>query len=269
MPSLSISTWSLHRQLGRAWYVPSENGLENRNQGTDGVPLMEIPKMVARHGIHQLEVCHFHFPSIADDYLEAFRDQLSEHGVAFYTLLIDTGDITHPDPVQRENELELIKKWIDVAGVCGARYARVVAGEAEANSETIALSAQNLGMLADYAEKKGVLVATENFKKLTQRADTVQEILDRCEKNVGLCTDFGNFKGQDKYSDLAAVMPRATTIHAKGNYVGGQLDRVDFKKCMQTVMENKFDGPCVLIFSDDGEEWPYLESLKEEVLTYF
>ncbi|MDA0710374.1 MAG: TIM barrel protein [bacterium] len=265
MPGVSVSTWSLHRQLGRAWYVQTDDGLQNRSEATDGIALMAVPAMVAAHGIHHLEVCHFHFPSTDPGYLHAFRDELDRNDVTFHTLLIDTADITHPDPEQNDRELRTVEAWIDVAAQCGAKQARVVAGEAAPSQEAIDLSAKNLGKMARYAHARGLGIATENFKKLTQRAGPLLQILDRCADDIGLCADFGNFKGDTKFDDLAAVLPRATTIHAKGGYVGGKLDELDFLRCMSLSKASGFDGHYVLIFSDEGEEWPYLDALKQEV----
>lgn len=268
MPSISISTWSLHRQLGKAWYVPVVDGLENRSDIAERIELLDVPKLLSEQGISQLEVCHFHFPSVEPDYLDSFCEELSRHNITFYSLLIDTGDITHPDVEQRTAELDLIKSWIDVAGKCGAKQARVVAGEAEPSAEAIKLSAQNLNLLAEYADQREVQITTENFKKLTQHAEPLLEILDRCDAQLGLCTDFGNFKGEAKYDELSAILPQATTIHAKGDYVDGELVQEDFSRCMNLAKSANFDGPYVLIFSDKGEEWPYLQALKKEVETY-
>jgi len=193
---------------------------------------------------------------------------LERHAVTFYSLLIDTGDITHPNEKQREDDLDLIRHWIDVAGQCGALQARVIAGDAVVSDEAIALSAKNLGILAEYAQMRGVKVSTENFKKLTQRAAPLLEIINRCPSELALCADYGNFKGQTKYDDLAAILPTATTIHAKGDYVNGALDKTDFGQCMHLATSANFEGPYVLIFSDDGEEWPYLQALKNDIQTY-
>jgi sugar phosphate isomerase/epimerase len=268
MHNISISTWSLHKLLGRAWYIPTANGLQNKSDQTDRVELLAVPEMVASQGIYQLEVCHFHFPSVDTGYLNEFREELERHGVTFYSLLIDTGDITHPNEKQREDDLLLIRKWIDVAGQCGALQARVIAGDAEASDEAIALSAQNLDVLAEYAQTRGVKVSTENFKKLTQRAAPLLEIINRCTNELALCADFGNFKGTTKYDDLASILPRATTVHAKGDYVDGALDKSDFGQCMNLATAAEFEGPYVLIFSDKGEEWPYLQALKNDIQSY-
>jgi sugar phosphate isomerase/epimerase len=186
-----------------------------------------------------------------------------------YSLLIDTGDITDPNEGQRGDDLDLIKGWIDVAGMCGAKEARVIAGEAEACDDVLDLSAQNLAMLSRYARPKGVMVTTENFKKLTRRAASLLGILDRCDSDLGVCADFGNFKGETKYDDLATLLPRATTVHAKADYPGGAFERADFSKCMALAQSAEFEGPYVLNFSDAGEEWPHLHALKNEVVEYF
>ena len=48
--------------------------------------------------------------------------------------------------------------------------------------------------IIDYARDCGVRVMTENFKRLTQRAAPLLDILNRCDGKIGLCTDFGQFQ---------------------------------------------------------------------------
>ena len=79
-PRLGVSTWSLNKSL------------------TAGTPLLDIPAQVAAHGLGKLEVCHFHFPSTEPGYLAEFRAAVEAAGIEFYTLLIDEGDLTSPDP---------------------------------------------------------------------------------------------------------------------------------------------------------------------------
>ena len=150
MPELSISTWSLHRALGKAWYDRTPDGFVNRNGDEGRIKLLDVPREVASHGIGQLEVCHFHFPTTDGVFIAELRAELDRHGVSLYSILIDAWDITHPDPEQREKDLTEIRKWIDVASTCGAANVRIIAGEAEPDAESIALSAQNLLQLSDY-----------------------------------------------------------------------------------------------------------------------
>jgi len=57
---LSVSTWSLHRTLGkpRPYGPGGEPGV-----AAGGVPLLELPAQVAAAGIGTMEICHFHLPS--------------------------------------------------------------------------------------------------------------------------------------------------------------------------------------------------------------
>ena len=268
MPELSISTWSLHRALGKAWYDRTADGFVNRNADVGRVQLIDVPGEVASHGIHQLEICHFHFPTTDGVFIADLRAELDRHGVSLYSILIDAWDITHPDPEQCRRDMSEIRRWIYVASACGAANVRVIAGEAEPSAESIARSTENLLQLSDYARGCGVRVMTENFKRLTQRAAPLLEILNRCDGKIGLCTDFGNFKGEHKFDDLATVLPFADSIHTKADYENGAMVRDRFLACLDLTRKANFSGCYTLIFQDPGEEWPHLDALKREVLPY-
>ena len=50
--------------------------LETHNQGTYFT--LELPARVAEFGIHTLEICHFHLPSVEKSYLAGLRAALTE-----------------------------------------------------------------------------------------------------------------------------------------------------------------------------------------------
>ena len=274
MSRLSISSWSLHRALGPR-YRPAEDGAGGLIP--DGLPgdldLLDLPARIAARGIRTLEVCHFHFPSLDEGYLADLRAVLEGAGVALFSVLIDAGDITHPDEAARARELTWIRAWMEVAGRCGATHARVIAGDAEVpagdGEEVLRLSAENLRGLARFGRDRGVRVITENFRPLTRRPESLLKVLDRGEGEVGLCADFGNFKGSTKYDDLAAILPRADSVHAKAHYpAAGEMDRGDFVRCMDLVRGAGFDGPYSLIFDGPGDEWESLAEIQEVVEAY-
>ena len=75
MPERSISTWGLHRALGKAWYDRTADGFVNRSASVGRVQLIDVPGEVASHGIHQLEICHFHFPKTDDGFIADLRSE--------------------------------------------------------------------------------------------------------------------------------------------------------------------------------------------------
>ena len=276
MRRLAISSWTLHRTLG-PMYRQTEPGsveMEPTREGAGETTLLETPAELARRGIGALEVCHFHFPSLEASYLEEFRAALDESGIELYSLLIDTGDITHPDEARRELEIAEVRFWLRIAGRIGASHARVIAGNAEVESSNgsvkdalaIRLSAETLRTLAREAKPLGVQVNTENFRPLTKTAENLNAILDLCGGEVGLCADFGNYGGETKYEELASILPRADVLHAKAHYPeAGKMAEADFEKCLDLADEAGFEGPYSLIFDGPGNEWESVGEIQERV----
>jgi sugar phosphate isomerase/epimerase len=274
MPRTSISTWSLHRGLGPVYRAAADGSgrLEpNGGYGAGEFSLLEVPGQLAERGIGSMEICHFHFPSIDAGYIAELRRALDFAGVELFSLLIDGGDITHPGAAHREADLAWIKGWISVAARCGAKNVRVIAGDAQPDPDgrAVRLSAAGLRQLSAYARERGVRVMTENWHALTMRPATLLALLDRLEGEVGLCVDFGNYSGPDKYENLAAIMPRADSIHAKAHFPeAGRMDRDDFVRCLDLSREAGFSGPYTMIFDGPGDEWKSLETIQEEIRPY-
>jgi sugar phosphate isomerase/epimerase len=275
MKRIMTSSWSLHRTLGQSMYQwPDPAGepvLEGSGQGE--LDLLELPAQLAAHGLYMLEICHFHFPRLDEGYIGELRQALEASGVELFSVLIDAGDITHPDVAQRDKEVAWVRDWMGIAARCGARCVRVIAGDAEPNGngdwrdvEAVQVSAANLRALAGVGRELGVEVLTENFRALGSRAGALNAILNLCEGEVGLCADFGNFEGPDKYDDLAAILPRATSVHAKADFPAvGQMDREDFTRCLGLARDAGFAGPYSLIFSSPGDEWEGVDQTREVV----
>jgi sugar phosphate isomerase/epimerase len=238
------------------------------------VSLLELPALLAERGISTLEVCHFHFPSVDDAYIAEFRAALADADVELYSLLVDTADITRADAAERAREVDTVRFWMEIAAKVGASHARVIAGDADIDAQngdamdhpTIRLSAENLSALARVGADIGVKVNTENFRALTNRAAHVLAILELCEGDVGLCADFGNYGGDEKYDELAAILPHANVLHAKADYpAAGEMAREDFDRCLDLARDAEFDGPYSLIFDGPGSEWDSLAQIQSVV----
>lgn len=274
MSRVSTSSWSLHRALGSPpLYGPGDPGPREPSDGT--ISLLELPTALAQASINTLEIVHFHFPTMDSAYVDELKAAVEEAGIELYSVLIDAGDITHPDGKVRAGEMDWIRSWLDLTARCGASHARVVGGcqPVERNHAplldhpVIQRSAQGLLELADYGSTIGVQVITENFRETTDRADQVLAILELCEGRVGLCADFGNYRGEDRYDELAAIFPKADSAHVKAIYDDrGQPDEDEFRHSLGMLSEAGFDGPMSLIFDTalhgNSTEWDNLAQLR-------
>lgn len=250
--------------LGKAWYEPDgKGGFVNRSDDTPQIELLDVPGEAARHGIGTVELCHFHFPSTESAYLDKLVNALTTANVELFSILIDTGDICHHDPMSREADFDTIRFWIDIAAEVGAEHVRIIAGDSEANEETVEMAVKGLTELAAYAGAQGVKTLTENFKQLGRRPETVLDIVERCKGQVGLCADFGNFPEESRSEDLAAVLPKADSIHAKAEYPGGEMNRAAYERNVKLAVDSGFDGPLSLIYQDSGDVWEHLDEMRD------
>lgn len=251
-PKLAVSTWSLHRAIDA------------------GTPLLDIPAQAAAHGIGNLEICHFHFPTTDAGYLNDLRGALDGAGVTFLTMLVDTGDPTQPDPAGRRRDLDTMATWLDIAAQCGAERARVIAGNAEPSDEAMELSTAAMRELATRAEGTGLRLEVENWHRLMDRPAEVRTLIERLDGRLGLKLDFGNWPGPRKFDDLPQIAHLAETTHAKAHFTApGRMDADDFTRCLDICRNAGFSGPHSLIFDGpiDGaqDEWASLDQIKAAV----
>lgn len=253
---LSVSTWSLHRQLGPSWWDSPENPEKSYSEpwGPGELTLLELPARLADVGIHTLEICHFHLKQLDDAYLEQVRASLDEAGVALFSLLIDDGDISSPQNQVRD--MAWIEGWLAVAAALGADCARVIGGKT-LDDGAVARSRDALASLADTAARHDLGLMTENWFDVTGTPERVCEMLEPIRDQVSLCVDFGNWKGAGKYDDFAQVMTYAGSTHAKCSFTSPlQPDAGDFERCLQVCDEGGFSGPYTLIYDGpDDDEW--------------
>ena len=269
-PRLSVSTWSLHRHLGKPGFTGPAHDMqipiETHNNGP--ISLLELPAHVAEFGIRTLEICHFHLPSVEKTYLAELRAALAAANVELFSLLIDDGDITHPSDAERD--IAWIEKWIDIAGELGAKCARVIGGKAAPSTETVAQSRDVLSQLTERADTAGIRVMSENWFSIFSTPENVKTILSGLDGKVGLCLDFGNWRGDTKYEDLAAIASWAESCHTKAHFAAPrEMDKEDYVQCLDLTQEAGFAGPHTLIYDGPGDdEWEGLAIEREVVNPY-
>lgn len=274
MPYLSLTTWSLHRNLGPLRWTRwnEEQGLPvtAEEEKPETISLLELPGELKRRGFSAMEVCHFHFPDTNESYLRELRSSIERAGMRFYTLLADYGDITNPDERRREADIAWLKGWIDVASAAGAERIRIIGGDADPNDhEAVALAAAQLQRLIAYAADKNVRIVTENFHPLTSTADNCLTLLDACDGKLGLTSDFGNFKGPGKMQELSRTVPRSESIHAKAvTDEKGMPDAEEFRSCLEIVKHCRYEGPITLVYDGPGDMWEGIDRIKALTAPY-
>jgi sugar phosphate isomerase/epimerase len=255
----SVSTWSLHRTLGR--YVSPESSVHGEpvmdgSSAPQGLALLDLPDALKRHRYGAVQICHFHLPSRSPKYLEQLRAALREADIDLEALLIDDGDLT--DPAQADQVEAWMSRWLDVAAALGATRARLMVGHAEPTPDLIRECAARLVRLA--GAHPGVRIVIENWSGVLRGAQSVQAMLRETDGAVGVLIDLGNWRGPDKYEELARIAPLAESCHAKCRFTGAVPDAEDFQRSLQILKDAGYDGSLTLIYDgSDDDEWAKLE----------
>jgi Xylose isomerase-like TIM barrel len=262
-PSLkfAVSTWSVHKLLG----VTYANGPADRPDskprptfGTGIMSLLELPSELKRREYTRAEICHFHLASCEPSYLKIVRDAFQASGVEIQTLLIDDGDLTHPQT--RARDLAWMTDWIAAAGILGAGHARVIAGKDKPSPQALALSIDGLKKLARSGKEQGVRIVTENWFELLSSSKHVHHVLDAMDGDIGFLADMGNWQGPQKYDELKSVFARAELCHAKCEFSSGlRMNADDYERCLRAASDAGYACPFTLIFESDGDEWRGLD----------
>lgn len=269
-PRLSVSSWSLHRSLGSPSLYGPDNGhdIPTTTHGKGTLSLLELPPRLAASGLHTMELCHFHLPTLDQGYLTELRATLQAAQVELFSLLVDEGDITHPRNAARD--LAWISSWIDVARSLGAKCMRIIAGKSSPSAEALEVSIRGFQDLLPLAEASGLRLMTENWYGLLSSPAWVQAFFQQMEEQVGFCFDFGNWSGPTKYVDLQAIASYADSCHAKAHFASPDvMDENDYTRCLAITRSAGFSGPYTLIYDGPNpQEWAGLERERQLVQSY-
>lgn len=189
------------------------------------------------------------YPEVpSDEYLKKFKDNAAELGI----VISGTGirnNFASPDPKVRAEGIELAKNWIIAASKMGAPVVRVFAGEIPKGyedkwEEVAGWMIDCYKECAAFAEKYGVKIGIQNHGDMLQTAEQCIYVLNAVNsKWVGLVVDTGNFKTDDPYKDIAAVVPYAINWQIKESVFGlGNKVNTDYKRLVKIIKDGGYTG---------------------------
>ena len=261
---VSLSSWAVHHWLG---YALEDSPAHTSTSQVDTVRLLELPAMARAHGIATLEICHFHLPRFDPQRLTAFGKTARAHDVQLFSLLIDDGDLSHPEHNRRDRDW--IADWMRVAAQLGFERVRVIAGKQNPTPENLERARDHLVHLIALAQTLGIRLTVENWQALFPKPEPLLWMFDQLEGKLGLCLDFGNWHGPTRHTDLSQIAHLAESCHAKCEFsTDGKADLKEFKTCLEIMRNANFSGPFTLVHGLEPDEWNSLKVQHEAVQQY-
>ena len=183
------------------------------------IDLMGFIDLAAAQGVAGVELLDF-FWSDAERELPPVKARIADAGleVAVYSL---GNNFIQPEAGARRQELEDLRRGVDIALELGVDLLRVFSGNARegvSQEQGVEWILEGLAAGAAYAESRGVTLALENHGRFAGRSDQVRDII----KQVGspalrVNFDTGNFLlvGQDPVEAARELAEWVVLLHLK------------------------------------------------------
>lgn len=207
------------------------------SQIIDGeISLKRWAKDAKKVGLDGMDVSMAFFKNHTPTYLSTVKTEIEEAGLPII-MATTYPDFTHPDIVQREREMEYLRRDIALCSELDVMYLRVLAGQAHPGmgiDEGTALAIEGLKQSARIADKYNLKLLYEDHAKpgawhYIDFSFPPRIFLNISEgiKNtsIGINFDTGNIVayGEDPLKILEKVLPKVETIHVSDMKRSGEF----------------------------------------------
>ena len=224
----------------------------------------DLIRMVAELGADGIDLTTYWLPDTSDQTLFGLKRLAYRSGVALYSIGI-RAHMAQPTPELRAAEVEMVRKWLDVAERLGASHMRIFGGSVPKDAtedQAVAWAVETLKRAAEEAGKLGITLGVEDDGGITTNADRTVEIVKKADSPwVGVNLDIGNFP-DDAYRQIEMCSPYATNVHFKSEvHVAKKAEPTDMGRVLGILTRAGYRGYVALeheAASDPRAEVPKL-----------
>jgi L-ribulose-5-phosphate 3-epimerase len=238
----------------------------------------DLIRIAVETGTDGLDLTVYWLPTTADDYLLPLRRLAWKNRVEIYSIGTRVR-LSQPTPELRAQQLEELRKWLDVAQKLGATHVRVFGGakpEGATPEQAIGWAVETLKQGAELAGMRGLILGVEDDGGITEFAkETIAIVKGADSPWAGMNLDIGNFRPPAVYDQIEQSIPYAVSTHVKievANDDGKTRDPFDWDRVFKMFAAQGFRGYMGLEYETTGDaakEIPgYLRKLKELAVKY-
>jgi sugar phosphate isomerase/epimerase len=233
--------------------------------GTPGkMSLFDLADMAARWKIDAIEPTSYYFLKDDDEYVHALKRKVFLNGLEISGTPVGNNFCLPPGPELTE-QINLVKKWVDICVKLGSPAIRVFAGKPDkgrSREEIFKTLVDAMKEAAEYAGARGIFLGVENHGFMTETADDVLRIVDVVKHDwLRVNLDSGNFK-KDSYQQIAKLAPLAVICQFKVQVYSpeGKAEPADYDKLVRILREANYRGYIALEYEgkDPHKEVPVL-----------
>lgn len=269
---IAISSWSLHN-----YFRATRESTFDRPGPM--LALLDFPEMIFdRYKIRHLELCASQFPSTEPAFMRELKYAMVHTFSIVVNLSVDIdacgpdGAFSDSDREARLDALALVKPWVDIAHLLGAKSVSV--GPGKVDPENLAPAAESYKALAIYALAKGVRVIVENQNGfgVEHPEELVKLIKLAGPGRIGALPNLANFPDEPtRARGLRQLFPLASTVcHAKvaDSNAEGSEAAFEFSPAIEIAKQAAFHGIYVIDFDGPGDPYAGIQKTLDELLRY-
>jgi sugar phosphate isomerase/epimerase len=213
--------------------------------------IADMLEFCAGAGFDAVDITGYYFkgyPQVPpDDYLFSIKRKAFSLGME----ISGTGvrnDFTLADKTKRDQEVVLVKNWIDVAAKIGAPVIRIFAGtqknEGVPPEQVTEWMLKDIQACVEYGKQHGVIIGIQNHNDFIQTADQVIKMIRDINSDwFGLILDTGSFRQRDPYAEIEKSIPYAVNWQVKEKiWLNGAEVETDIEKLIQLIKSSGYKG---------------------------
>ncbi|XCF06476.1 sugar phosphate isomerase/epimerase family protein [Tamlana crocina] len=158
-------------------------------------------------------------------------------------------DFATPNLVKRNNDIELIKNWLEVSSKIGSPIMRIFTGkhksETYSKDDVKEWMANNFKTCAKYGELHGVVVGLQNHDEFLFTSEEVIDMLKRVNSDwFGLILDCGSLPSNDPYKEIENLAPYANYFLVKEHVKQKDSTKVpaDLQRIAKIIQSSNYRG---------------------------
>lgn len=230
-----------------------------------------------KFNVHKIEPWSRIFPSTDPKYLEEFRTAVEKAHSAVVDIAVDEEHSQYsPDAAERDRAVESSKHWVDVGAALGSPGIRThVAGTKDVKPD-VGRAADTLARVAEYGEKKNVVVHLENDDAVSEDPFFLVQVIEKVNSPwLRALPDFGNTLNthDDDYAYRAidAMFAHAYGIcHVKSGEIDeqGKATHVDLARTFAILKKQRYKGYCSIEYDAPGDPYKPTAELVQKTMQF-
>ncbi|WP_341226128.1 sugar phosphate isomerase/epimerase family protein [uncultured Arcticibacterium sp.] len=253
----------------------SLNAFSFNNPLTKGeINLFQVIDYCVKQKFDAIDITGYYFPEYpkvpSDDYIFAIKKKAQDNGLE----ISGTGvrnDFTNPDKTIRNEHIQLVKNWIQVAQKLGAPVIRIFAGndipDGYTWEETAEWMVEDFKECVNFGKKHGVVVAVQNHNDFIRTPEHVHYLFKKVDNPwFGLIMDTGGYRSGKTYEDIASTIKYAVNWQIKEKiFVNGQEMDTDIPKLLDVIKKSCYKGYIPIETLGDGDVGQKVTALMEKI----